>query len=254
VSFRNFNLEFTIATMIKTRGIVFRNQKYSESSVIADIYTEEKGLQSYIFSGVRKQKARTSAGLLQILSLVDLVAYDRDDRSLNRVKEIKPAFVYQSIPFDVQKSAVGMFLIEVTRKSIQGVEQNRPLFSFLYERLQLLDRTQASVANFHLDFLMRLATYLGFQPSGSYEESTPYFDLQEGCFTDQVPGHVYYLKDESSEIMGKLLAAPEETWYQGAISRPLRKVLLQEVLNYYRLHVDHLPEIHAHTILEAVLG
>lgn len=36
---------------IKTRGIVFRSVKYGESSVIADIFTEEKGLHTFIAGG-----------------------------------------------------------------------------------------------------------------------------------------------------------------------------------------------------------
>ena len=92
--------------LIKTQGIIFHTKKYSESSLIVDIYTQEKGLRSYIISGVRSKKSKVSASLVQIMSLVDLVVYHRDDRDLTRIKEIKPAHVYQSLPFDVRKSAL----------------------------------------------------------------------------------------------------------------------------------------------------
>ena len=39
--------------IIKTRGIILRTVKYSETSVIADIFTEGAGLRSYIISGMR---------------------------------------------------------------------------------------------------------------------------------------------------------------------------------------------------------
>ena len=58
--------------LIKTRGIIFKSIKYSETSLILDVYTEELGLQKYIISGVRSKKARTTAGMLQIMSLLDL--------------------------------------------------------------------------------------------------------------------------------------------------------------------------------------
>ena len=44
--------------LLKTRGIVFRAIHYSETSLIVDIYTEERGLQKYIISGVHSPKAR----------------------------------------------------------------------------------------------------------------------------------------------------------------------------------------------------
>jgi DNA repair protein RecO (recombination protein O) len=46
--------------VIKTRGIVLRAIKYSETSVIADIFTEQFGLRSYIISGVRTSKSKVA--------------------------------------------------------------------------------------------------------------------------------------------------------------------------------------------------
>ena len=92
--------------LIKTRGIIFRSIKYSETSIITDIFTEEKGLRTYIISGVRKKNARVSASLLQVMSLVDLVVYHRDDKDMTRIKEIKAAHIYQSLPFEIAKSSI----------------------------------------------------------------------------------------------------------------------------------------------------
>ena len=90
-----YELKLQISEMlIKTRGIVFKSIKYSETSLIVDIYTEEKGLRKYLISGVRSKKAKTSAGLFQVMSLVDLVAYHRDDKDLTRIKAIKHNYVY----------------------------------------------------------------------------------------------------------------------------------------------------------------
>ncbi|MBK9016857.1 MAG: recombination protein O N-terminal domain-containing protein [Saprospiraceae bacterium] len=58
--------------LIKTRGIVFKAKKYSETSVIVDVFTEEKGLRSYIVSGVRSKRPTVSAGLLQPMTPVEL--------------------------------------------------------------------------------------------------------------------------------------------------------------------------------------
>ena len=53
------------------------------------------------------------------MSLVNLVVYHRDDRDLTRIKEVKASHVYQNLPFDVRKSAVGQFMIEIARKTIR---------------------------------------------------------------------------------------------------------------------------------------
>ena len=121
--------------LIKTKGIIFQTRKYSETSIIADVYTEEKGFRKYIISGVRKKNAKVSASLLQVMSIVDLVVYERPDRDLTRIKEIKPAYLYRSIPFEVRKGAVGLFMIEVARKTIREVEENKrfvPVFIWCF--------------------------------------------------------------------------------------------------------------------------
>ena len=59
----------------KTRGIVLHVTEYAEASIIAKVYTESKGLQSFLINGVRKQKARFAHNLFQPLSLIEIVAY-----------------------------------------------------------------------------------------------------------------------------------------------------------------------------------
>ena len=141
--------------LIKTRGIILRSMKYGETSIIADVFTEQKGLRSYIISGVRSAKARHSAGLLQIMSLVDMVAYHRDDKDLNRIKEIKAAYLYQNLPFNMVKSAVGQFMAELAQKTLHEPEQNQTLFDFLFHAFQSLDESTDPVGNYHLQFMLQ---------------------------------------------------------------------------------------------------
>ena len=188
--------------LIKTRGIVLRAIKYSETSFILDIYTEAKGLRSYIVSGVRTKKSKVSAGLMQLMSLVDMVAYHRDDKDLLRIREIKAAHIYQKLPFEIDRSSIGMFMIELVRKSIREVEQNPLLFAYLFESFRYLDNSSHSVANLHLHFAVELTAFLGFIPGGDHSAETPIFDMQEGQFMPDASSHHYYMDEQSSELLG----------------------------------------------------
>lgn len=238
--------------LIKTRGIIFRAKKYSETSLIVDIYTEEKGLRSYIISGVRKRKASVSASLVQMMSLVDMVAYHRDDKDLTRIKEIKAAHVFQSLPFDVRKSAVGQFMIEIVRKTLRETEENPALFEFLFRSFQFLDETQSAFANVHLLFMLELSAFLGFLPGGDFSEETPFFDLKEGLYT-ATPSQIHYLNKDLSLILNDLLNSTLETCHEVKMDRDTRAALLRHFLEYYQLHIENLPTIYAHEILEEVL-
>ena len=240
--------------LIKTRGIVFRSIKYSETSIIADIYTEEKGMRSYLINGVRSKKAKIKASLLQVMSLVDMVAYDKSEKGLNRIKEMRSAYVYQSLPFDIRRSAVGLFIAEMARKTIKEPEENDRLFNFLYQCFQFLDTTQHSITNVHLWFLLRLSALLGFMPGGHWSEQTPFFDLEEGIFGASTSSHLHFLKSEESKLIDQLLDLPIEEAHTLSMTNAERKELLRHLIDYFRLHIDNMPEIHAHLILEEVFG
>lgn len=240
--------------LIKTRGIILKTIKYGETSIIAEIYTEERGLRKYVINGVRSKKARVHASLLQVMSLLDLVVYNREDRDLNHVKEIRSAYVYQSMPFDVKKSALALFMAEIIRKTIRESEENKPLFQFLFDTFQFLDEASSPISNLHLFFLIELTAFLGFLPAGEWDQDTQLFDLQEGSFTNNIPNHRHYLDEQLSFILNELLhSAPSDT-HQIKITAVQRRALLQSMLDYYKLHMDFLPDIHSHQILQEVLS
>lgn len=240
--------------LIKTRGIVFKAKKYSETSVIVDVFTEEKGLRSYIVSGVRSQRPTVSAGLLQPMTPVELVAYHRDDQDLTRLKEVRPHHVFQTIPFDVRRSAVGLFMVEVARNTVQGHEANPALFDFLLQHFVFLDETTMPIANLHLHFMLHVTEFLGFLPGGDFGDETPYFDLQEGSFVPEKPFHHHWLPELASAKFYQLLVLPKERCHEVPFEREERRAFLKNLLLFYRLHIENFPPVHSHEVLEEVLG
>lgn len=242
--------------LLKTRGIVFRTVKYGETSVIADVFTEERGLHTFVAGGVRTAKSRMPFNLFQPMTVVDMVTYFREDSdALNRLKEIRADHVFRAIPFDIRRGAVALFLAEVCRKSIHEADENRPLFEFLLDVLIFLDETPHPIANLHLHFLLQLSGFLGFQPHEDFGENGPlFFDLKDGLFKSAQPAHPQHLESAATEQMLALLHAPLDHCHEVAITRPERKHLLESLLKFYALHVPNFSDIHTPEILELVLG
>ena len=241
--------------LLKTRGIVFRTVKYGETSVIADIFTEEKGLHTFIAGSVRTAKARMPYSLFQPMMAVDMVSYFREDAgALNRLKELRAAEVWSQIPFDIRHGAVALFMAEICRKSIQEAEENRELFDFLLEDLRWLDTTPHPIANLHLHFLLQLSGFLGFQPQTDFPENTElFFDLKEGTFHPVPPLQPLYLEPEQTAQLIALLHTPLERCHEVILNRAERKSLLQKLLQFYQLHVPGFSEINTPEILEMVM-
>jgi DNA repair protein RecO (recombination protein O) len=149
--------------LYKTRGIVFRFTKYGDTSIIVNIFTELFGLQSFIVNGVRSASSKSNKiALYQPLTLLDLVIYHRENANINRIKELKCVHPYHTIPIDVRKSTIAMFISEVVNKSVKEETHAGVIFDFIFNSLVALDMVEEGVENFHLLFLLQLSRYLGF--------------------------------------------------------------------------------------------
>ncbi len=230
-----------------TRGIVFRTIKYSETSVISKIYTEKFGLQSYIINGVRSAKSRVKASLLQSLSLLEMEVYHREHRNLNRIREFRPALVFRSIPFDLLKGSVGLFMIEVLNKSVREEEVNASLFNHLFEKIGALDESDKLPADYLLNFLVGLSVHLGFHPDGSFSETTPFFSLSEGRFMNGEKMLPNTLNEKTSKHLSFLIHESSSE-----ISSTNRKLLLEALLQYYQLHIPNFSRPKSLRVLEEV--
>ena len=238
----------------KTRGIVFKVTDYSESSIVVQIFTEKFGLQSYLINGAKKPKAKIRLNMLQPLSLLDMVVYFNPSGNMQRVAELRnnPGFV--SIPYDVVKSSLTFFLNEVMYKSVKEHFGDEPLFNFIFSSLEFLDKAEKGLTSFHLSFLIHLSRYLGFYPDRTDELKSVFFDLVDGCFTNKLPGHAFVIRDEQLKFFIELLKSRYDHLVDLKIPAQHRRLLLENILKYYELHLESFGKVKSHLILEEVLS
>ena len=235
----------------RTRAIVLRTVKYGEASLIVDMFTEEKGHQTFIIHSVRKSKAVTPPSYLQLLSLVEMVGYHSDHKKIHHIKEVRIDQPYQSIPFDMRKSAVITCLAEIISKSVTTSYPQPELFHFLHEELLNYD-TNPYDRDFFIRFLVSLSQFLGFGielPVNGRSEQ--YLDLMEGTLTEKMPSHGYTMGPlELKNLKTIMTAGPT-----GKTDIPLedRRRIVDQILLYYQLHVETLKEINAVNILREIL-
>lgn len=239
--------------LFKTRGIVLKNTNYSESSVVVQIFTEKFGLQSYMVNGARKPKAKIGTMLLQPLFLLDMVVYHTEKNTLQRIAEARQLPHFQTIPYDIHKSAVLLFLNEILCKSLRQQAADEPLFNYVFNAIAWLDSTEKMPANFHLYFLLKLSRFLGFNPAPP-KPGHVFFDLKDGVFCQTLPPHPFTLQDPHAAYFAELLQCAFERLTTLRIPLADRRFLLHKIIDFYRLHIDNLGEIKSHAILEEVLG
>lgn len=222
----------------KTRGLVLNYLRYRETSIIVKIYTEEFGVQTYIENGVRSSKGKNKIALFQPLTLLDLVVYFKDNAGIQRISETRVHYPYSTIPFDITKSTIALFITEVLSKMLKEESGNPQLFQFLRESLVWLDQATEGYENFHLWFLLRLSFYLGFEPASGQE------------LAQELRLAGYPIHDESELAkLDELNDNPELR-----LGRSSRNYLLEMVLKFYELHMDGMGEIRSLEVLRTVFS
>lgn len=236
----------------RTDGIILHTVKYSESSIIAKIYTSEFGLRSYMISGVRNKRSKHKSALLQPLSLVDLIVSNSGKGGLQRITEIDLLQPYTDIPYNVVKSSIIIFLNEVLYKVLKEEHADQDMFEYVKNALLILDLKQESCANFHIYFMTQLSRYLGFAPQEAASPQHLYFDLREGRFLQSVPSHSHYLNAVNGHLFQEFMHAGFENFHLLKTNRLQRKELLLALILYYQLHISAFGEIRSLSILEEI--
>ncbi|MFN8285174.1 MAG: DNA repair protein RecO [Chitinophagales bacterium] len=234
----------------KTKGIVLHTIKYSETSVIAKIYTEGFGLLSFIVKGVRSTKSKNKASLLQPLTILDMEISHRENKGLQFIKEFRRFYNYSSLPFDTLKSAIALFLLEVISKAIREHETNEEMFVFIEDSLIALDKELKLNPDFHLVFLVNFARHLGFMPHDNFNEDRCYFEMRESVFVN-VSGPTTLNKSES-RIVNELLTANLFTPLKTKLTRAERKQMLAHLIKYYQWHIENF-SLKSPEVLEEIL-
>lgn len=239
---------------VKIRGIVVRTTKYSESSVICAVYTDLYGMQSFIINGIRSKKTSPGkASMVQVMSMLDMVVFYRENKGLHRVKELQPAYVYHRLPFEILRSSIGMFMTEIVLKTVKEEEENPDLFDFITGSFLALDQMQEGIPNLHLWFMVHLAGHLGFMPSGAFKPFSKWFDMREGQFVAEEPVTLYGMDEADSELLDKLMRISSDELQTIEINGVQRRRFIDKMIQFFRIHLDYVGEIHSHQVLREVL-
>ena len=150
------------------RGIVLRTVKYGDTSIIVDLFTESHGRMSFMASTSRAKRSVRSVSFWQPLSMVEFSAeLLPNGGKLPRPSDVRTYYNYIDLPFSPIKSTLALFLAEFLSAALREEKENTPLYRYIESSLQWLDLADspASIANFHLAFLMHLSRFIGIYPN-----------------------------------------------------------------------------------------
>ena len=237
---------------VKTNAIVLSHKKIRDNAVLLTLYTEELGRESFLLYGAGSKRGGKGFSLLHPLSLLSVEATLKNGKELNVIKEIKclhPLLDSISNPY---KSSILFFLAEMLTNVLRTNESDKLLFQFLQESVLCLNDMERGVCNFHIAFLVRLASLMGFSPNVCDLPDAHYFDLRQGEYTDQRPEHKEFVGDREAQFLRVLCRMNYRNLSCFRFTQRERNDLLERIINYYRIHLQDFRDLKSLDVLREV--
>lgn len=222
--------------IVSTNAIVLSSLKYAEADLIVTCYTEAAGVKTYLLRRILKsRKGKLKTSYFQPLTQLEMVAYHKNKGTLESIREAKLLQPYQTLHTHMVKSSLVMFLAEMLKNCIQEEEPNPELFSYLSAAFDWLD-TNENIGNFHILFLLKLSSYLGFYPDASAIHE-PYFNIAEGFFQSE-SSDIYSEEGVTIEAFKQFFGINFDAISEIKLTKKVRSDVLNLLLAYYQLHLQ----------------
>lgn len=235
----------------KARGIVLGTLKYGEKGLVVHMLTDTHGRQSYMIQGIRPTAKGSRMALLQPMFAVEFEGLTSSKLSMHRLKDLAPGIVLRTLPFDVRKSTIALFMAEVLYRLVRENEPLGELFDFVWGSIEALDHIDEGIANFHLWFLANLSRPLGFSPDNEYMDGA-WLDIRDGHFTLHALLPSCALAPENARILHDMLECDVRYLGEVGLNRTERVAFLEAMLKYYAYHLEGIKAVESIRVLKEV--
>jgi DNA repair protein RecO (recombination protein O) len=150
--------------ILTTEALVLRTMKYSESSLIATLFTRDHGKISLLAKGARR-KTRPFGASVEVMNHVCAVIYHKSQRELQLLTQCDLVKRYPVLVEDLPCMGIGMTAVELLHLSTEHDEPHPEVFDLTVNLFQTLQSATQRYKNALYAYEVRLLGLLGFKPS-----------------------------------------------------------------------------------------
>lgn len=225
------------------QGFFLHRTPFSDSSLIVTFYTQEKGIQKYLFKGGKRK-----AAALFPMALCELEFYGRPESSLLNLTKVESTKGF-SFQFNPIKGVISYFLAEIVLKCFR--EENKDAFFFQFLKNQIIELDNAEKVTFYpIQFLVKLTDQLGIQPYIQSEKASA-FHLDDGELREFLSPNTRSYQGKEVDLLIKIL---QETPIQTSeFPKIIRQKTLEILLEYLEIHIPNFNKLQSYEIIQEIL-
>lgn len=233
--------------------IALRTVRYSDTRNILTAYSRQRGkVVMSIPAGGGRSAARVRA-ITMPLSVFRCVADVRPGREILQVRDMTGA----PVPFldGPVRSSLGLFIADILASLLREPQRDEALYDFIvYMRACIAQSSGMALANMHICFLLRLQHFMGIEPDWTTYSPGAVLDLADGIFRRSAPLHGRWIPTSEAEAAWKLRRMTPRNARLFAMSHAERNLVLDRLLQYYRIHFPGLTALTSLDVLRSVFG
>lgn len=233
----------------KTEGIVLSTLRYSDRYAITHVYTADFGATSYLLPITSSKKAKIKNSLFFPFSLLRMEVEHLPKRDIQKLKEVERLLPLYEICTDMSKLSLTFFLSEFLYRVLRESDNNEITFQYIKNSVETLEAANKGIGNFHIAFMIGLTRFMGIYPNWENSESDRYFDMLNGEFKHNIPSHTHFLKQDESGYIKYLNRINYYNMHKFKLSRDNRNIIINYLLEYYRLHLYDFPKLKSLEVL-----
>lgn len=241
--------------MNKTLRIIpLRLTPHSDRTSILQAYSRECGAVSFAVTAGNGLAASRRRALLQPLTPLEVEATIRPGRDIHSFKEPRALMAPHGILSSPERRAVAMFLTEALQTILRQSEADTTTYDYIAESVGQLNDPRTPAANFHLAFLVGLATVLGIAPDLAGYCPGMLFDMLDGCFRRSAALHGHTLSPAESLAAMRIMRMNRRNMGLYRMTGTERAATLDRILEYYTLHYADLSAMKSPAVLHSLLN
>ncbi len=231
--------------IVKTEAIVLRKVDFSESSIIATLFTRKKGVISVIAKGAKKPRSKFAAALVPG-QLLEVVFYNKESRDVQTLSEVSYLHKLNGLRIDITKMAIVHSALELVSQVVHTNEVNVSLFDFLSHFLIWINQSDHPGKILFPYMQLRILEHIGIGlqlsetiRSGTNGRGEGYINIETGTLSTSADGsRSVKLTPAQMQFLCKCLTSRNRSILRMTLPEKHISDLIEYLDRYIRYHID----------------
>lgn len=223
--------------LLRSEAIILKRTPYSDNSAIIKALTKSSGILTFIIRGIHGKTGKSA--MYQPGSILELVFYNQNNRSLKNIKECQLLKDYSGLPTDPLRMQVLIFCTELVGKCLAEEETDEHLFESIRNFFIQINNTDA-LQWMPLNFTLNLIQLLGF----GFTEDQSDSGSKHNRHYQQI-----FLENEELASCTELLKTGT-----AQCNREKRNIILEKLLNHLRIQLSLTTEFKSYRVLQEMFS